>query len=61
MRRMREDQRALGPSTDLSQVRHDVVLRRLTEPARQQARADEQASGDRIGGAWGALVVLLSG
>ena len=51
----------LGPSTDVSGVRHDALLRRLTEPPRHQARAGEQASRDRIGGAGGALVVLLSG
>ena len=51
----------LGPSADLPGVRHDALLRRLAEPPRHQARADEQTSRDRIGGARGALVVLLSG
>ena len=39
----------------------DALLRRLTEPPRHQARASEQTSRDRVGGAGGALVVLLSG
>ncbi|MCM3905569.1 MAG: hypothetical protein ND866_28075, partial [Pyrinomonadaceae bacterium] len=57
---MRENSRALGPPANVSRVRHDALLRRLAEPARHQARADEQTSGDRICGARGALVVLLS-
>ena len=38
-----------------------LLLRRLAEPACHQARAGEQASGDRLGGARRTLVVLLSG
>lgn len=37
-----------------------TVLRQLTESARQQTRTRQWTSGDRIGAAGGALVVLLS-
>jgi hypothetical protein len=57
---MRENRRKMGPSADLPGVRHDAVLRRLAKSPRHQARADEQTSRDRIRGARGALVVLLS-
>ena len=51
----------LGPPAHVSGVRHDALLRRLAQPPRHQARTREQASRDRLGGAGGALVVLLSG
>jgi hypothetical protein len=37
-----------------------AVLRQLTESTRQQTRARQWTSGDRIGATGGALVVLLS-
>jgi hypothetical protein len=58
---MRQGRRELGPSADLSKVRHDALLRRLTEPPRDQACSRQQASRNRVGRAGGALVVLLSG
>ena len=38
----------------------DTLLRQLTEPARQQARALQWTSGDRFRAAGRTLVVLLS-
>src|SRR6266481_1876718 len=61
VRGVREDRRAVGPLADVPAVRHDPVLRRLTQPARQQARPGERPSRDRVRGARRALAILLSG
>jgi hypothetical protein len=61
MRRMRKDRQLLGSSADVPDVWSYAVLRQLTESACQQTRAREWTSGDRIGAAGRALVVLLSG
>ena len=60
MRRMREDRFLLGASPDVPDVWSHAVLRQLTESARQQTRARQWTSGERIGAAGRALVVLLS-
>ncbi len=52
---MRKDRLTVGPSEDMSGVRHEALLRRLTELARHQARAREQAPRDRIGGTGGSV------
>jgi hypothetical protein len=61
MRRMREDRQLLGPSTDVSDMWSDALLRQLAESARKQTRARQWTSGDRIGAARRAVVVLLYG
>jgi len=53
--------RILGSSPHLPDMRSHALLRQLAESARQQTRARERASGDRIRAARRALVVLLSG
>src|SRR2546423_13261416 len=60
MRRVREDRRAMGPSSDLPNLRRDAVLRQFAEQARHQTRARERPCGHRFGSARRALVVLLS-
>ena len=61
MRRMREDRFLLGASPDVPDLWSHAVLRQLTESARQQTRPRQWTSGDRIGAAGRALVVLLCG
>jgi hypothetical protein len=61
MRRMREGRFLLGASPDVPNVWSHAVLRQLAESARQQTRTRQWTSGDRIGAAGRALVVLLSG
>jgi len=51
MRRMREDRFLLGASTDVPDLWRHAVLRQLAESARQQTRARQWTSGDRIGAA----------
>ena len=58
---MREDRFLLGASADVPDVRRNAVLRQLAESARQQTRACQWTSGNRIGAAGRTLVVLLSG
>jgi hypothetical protein len=60
MRRVRKDRFLLGTSPDVPDVWSYAVLRQLTESARQQTRARQWTSCDRIGAAGRALVVLLS-
>ena len=60
MRRMRKDRILLGASPDVPDVWSHAVLRQLAESTRQQARARQWTSGDRVGAAGRALVVLLS-
>ena len=57
---MRKDRLLLGSSTDVPNVWSHAVLRQFTKSARQQTRARQWTSGDRIGAAGRALVVLLS-
>ena len=57
---MREDRQLLGSSTNVSDMWSYAVLRQLTESTRQQTRACQWTSGDRVGAAGRALVVLLS-
>ena len=61
MRRMHQDRQLLGSSANMPDMWSDALLRQLTESARQQARARHWTSGNRIGAAGRALVVLLSG
>ena len=61
MRRVRENRWLLGSSAHMPDMWSDTLLRQLTESARKQARARQWTSGDRIGAAGRALVVLLSG
>lgn len=61
MRGVREDQVTMGASPDVSDLRCDVVLRFIAQPARQQACARKRASGDRISRARRALALLLPG
>src|SRR5258707_9936993 len=61
MRGVREDRRALGASPHLSDLRRHALLRLVAQQAREPARARNHAPGYRFSGAWGALVVLLSG
>jgi hypothetical protein len=58
---MREGRFLLGASPDVPNVWSHAVLRQLAESARQQTRTRQWTSGDRIGAAGRALVVLLSG
>jgi hypothetical protein len=58
---MRKDRFLLGASPDVPDMRSNAVLRQLTESARQQTRARQRTSGNRIGAAGRALVVLLYG
>ena len=58
---MRKDRFLLGASPDVPGMWSDALLRQLAESARQQTRARQWTSGDRIGAARRALVVLLSG
>jgi hypothetical protein len=58
---MREDRFLLGAPPDVPDVWSHAVLRQLAESARQQTRAHYRTSGDRIGTAGRALVVLLCG
>ena len=57
---MRKDRFLLGASADVPNMWSHAVLRQLTESARQQTRAREWTSSDRVGAARRALVVLLS-
>ena len=61
MRRVCEDRRLVGPSSHVSAMRRDLVLRQLAESAREQTRARDRASGDRFRATQRTLVVLLSG
>jgi hypothetical protein len=61
MRGVYEDRRVMGPSAHLPGMRGHVVLRQLTQSARQQTRARKWSCGNRIGPARGTLVILLSG
>jgi hypothetical protein len=61
MRRMREDWRALGSLAHVPDVWRHALLRQFAEPAREQTRARERASGHRVSAAKRALVILLSG
>src|SRR5205823_11321063 len=58
---VRQDRRNLGSSPYLSGVRWHALLRQLAQPSRDEARSRDGASGYRIGGAWRALALLLSG
>ena len=49
MRRMRKDRFLLGSSADVPDMWSHAVLRQLTESARQQTRARQWTSGDRVG------------
>src|SRR5437879_11062011 len=60
VRRVRENGRAVGASAHLPAVWRHLVLRQLAQPPRDEARARERASGGRLGGARGAVAVLLS-
>ena len=48
---MRKDRFLLGASTDVPDLWRHAVLRQLAESARQQTRARQWTSGDRIGAA----------
>ena len=61
MRRVRENRRAMGPSSHLSAMRRDVVLRQFAEQTREQAFARKRTSRDRFRATERALVVLLRG
>jgi len=61
MRGVREDWRDMGPSANLPRVRNDALLRRLSEPPRQETRPRDGPSRHRIRRAGWALAVLLSG
>jgi hypothetical protein len=58
---VRENWRHVGPSANLSRMRDDAVLRRLSEPPGQEARPRDGTSRHRIGGAGRASAVLLFG
>ena len=61
MRGMRKDRFILGASPDMPDMWSHAVLRQLAKSARQQTRARQWTSSDRIGSTGRALVVLLSG
>src|SRR5262249_34234363 len=60
VRRVRQDRRAVGPPADLPGMRGDALLRQLAESARDEARAGQRTSGDRVGRTRRTLAVLLS-
>src|SRR6478752_10535769 len=51
LRRVHQDPRAVGPLANVPELRRDALLRFVAQPPREQARASQQASGDRIGAA----------
>ena len=57
---MREDRFILGSSPDVPDLWSDVVLRQLAESTRQQTRAGQWTSRDRLGAAGRTLALLLS-
>lgn len=59
MRRVRKDRSGMGPSTHLSAVRHNTLLRQLTEPSRQHTRADRRPPGNCIRPTGRTLALLL--
>src|SRR4030095_17062433 len=61
VRRMREDQRAMGPSAHLSGMRDDTLLRQFAEPPRDQTSTFHWTPCGGIGRTRRALAVLLSG
>jgi hypothetical protein len=60
MRRVREDGQLLGSSAHLPDMWSNAVLRQLTESARQQTRARQRTSGNRIRTTRRTLDLLLS-
>ena len=61
VRGVHQDSCAVGAPAHLPDVRVDAVLRFVAEPAREQARPCQPASGRGLGGAGRALALLLSG
>ena len=61
VRRVREGRRPVGPPAHLPDLQLHPLLRQFTQSTRDGARTRHGASGDCLGGAGGALAVLLSG
>src|ERR1051325_2414671 len=59
MRRVREDRIELGASAYVPDVRRHTLLRQLAEPARNEARTNDDAPGHCVGGTWRTVAVLL--
>src|ERR1035437_931140 len=55
-----KDRLGVGTLAHLPGVRGDALLRQLAQPASQQARARDEASGHRVGRTGRTLAVLLS-
>jgi hypothetical protein len=59
VRRVRKNRRFVGPSSDLSRMRRNTLLRQFAKSSRDQARACKRPPCYRFGAAERALVVLL--